>query len=252
MEIDFRGRIVRALCLLAAPLALAGPAIGKPVDLGDATATYCQGGFPISDAVDGSLNGGQGWAIDGQEGNNQVAVFKTDRPIGGGQGTSLTFRFHMLWGDNHTLGRFRLAVTTSDPSTFGQGSTCGDADPAGSAAWTVLQPSSLASENGQTLTVQPDGSILASGDNPLWDVVTFKAATSLTGITGVRLEALADASFKNGGPGRATENGNFVLTELVLDARSLHAVPTLDEWAMALMALLLAGAGMLWLRRQRS
>ena len=36
--------------------------------------------------------------------------------------------------------------------------------------------------------------------------------TDLTGITAIRLEALADPSLVKGGPGRAT-NGNFALSD---------------------------------------
>ena len=54
-------------------------------------------------------------------------------------------------------------------------------------------------------------SITATGSSPFTDVVTVVAFTNLTGITGIRLETFGD-----GGPGRA--GGNFVVTELTLDA----------------------------------
>jgi len=251
MYIDARSRLFRALCLLVATFAAAGPAIASPVTLDNETATFCQDGYPIDAAVDGSFASGSGWAVYGQIGNNQTAVFKASNDVGGSEGTQLTFQLHMFWGDAHILGRFRLSATTSDRSTYGQGPTCGDAAPGGSAGWTVLVPQSVASQNGQTLGVLPDGSVLASGTNPYGDLVTVQLRTPLKGITGFRLEALADGSFADNGPGRAS-NGNFVLNELTVDASPVASIPTLDTWAMALMALLLAGVGMRGLRLRRS
>jgi IPTL-CTERM motif len=251
MSIDLHDRMHRALCLLVATFAVAGPAIASPVTLDDETVTFCQDGYPINAAVDGDFGSASGWAVYGQIGNNQTAVFKASNDVGGSTATQLTFQLHMFWGDAHTLGRFRLSATTSDRSTYGQGATCNDATPAGSANWTVLVPQSVSSQNGQTLTPQPDGSVLASGANPSGDRVTFRVETSMKGITGFRLEALADSSLADNGPGRAS-NGNFVLNELTVDARSSVAVPSVGTWAMALMALLLAGMALRRLRTQRS
>ncbi len=83
--------------------------------------------------------------------------------------------------------------------------------------WTVLQPSACRSAAGATLTTQPDGSVLASGENPPTDTYTITAATELVGITGIRIEALPDASLPAGGPGRVF-NGNFALNELRVTA----------------------------------
>jgi hypothetical protein len=83
---------------------------------------------------------------------------------------------------------------------------------AGNFPWIGLDPQSLKSEGGATLTKLPDGSILASGTNPKFDTYTFVVNTKLTGITGVRVEALADPSLVKGGPGRSP-NSNFDLTD---------------------------------------
>jgi hypothetical protein len=251
MNIDIRSRLFRVLCLLVAPVAFAGSAIAAPVPLVDPTVTFCQDGFPINDAVDGNFGSGNGWAVYGQIGSNQTAVFKASNDVGSSAGTQLAFQLHMFWGSSHILGKFRLSATTSDRSSYGQGATCGDATPAGSADWSVLVPQSVSSQNGQTLTVQPDGSVLASGGNPDGDMVTFRVQTSMKGITGFRLEALADSSFVDNGPGRAS-NGNFVLNELTVAATPITPVPALDSWAMVVMALLLAGMGFRRLRTQHS
>jgi hypothetical protein len=85
--------------------------------------------------------------------------------------------------------------------------------------WSLLQGQAATSRAGATLTTQPDGSILASGKNGSPDVYTVKTATNLTGITGVRLEVLPDASLPGHGPGRAP-NGNFVLNQFRLSAKA--------------------------------
>ena len=77
-------------------------------------------------------------------------------------------------------------------------------------AWTVLEPASVKSRGGTELKPQPDGSILGA-KFPNKDTFTIAANTDLTGITGVRLEALPDPSLPATGPG-AAPNGNFVLT----------------------------------------
>ncbi len=88
--------------------------------------------------------------------------------------------------------------------------------------WLVLEPSSLVSREKATFTRLDDGSWLASGANGRFDTYTFVAGTDLSGITGIRIEAMADPSMVRGGPGRAS-NGNFDLTDF-----RVTAVPT-DE-----------------------
>jgi hypothetical protein len=70
------------------------------------------------------------------------------------------------------------------------------------ASWTPLAPREVSATNGVVLTVQPDGSVLASGPNPQLTSYTFTADTTLHGITGVQLEVIPDSSLPRGGPGR--------------------------------------------------
>jgi hypothetical protein len=75
-------------------------------------------------------------------------------------------------------------------------------------------------KDGAKLTVQKDGSILASGKTDAVDVYTVTGKASLTEpITAVRLEVLSDPSLPGKGPGRAI-NGNFVLNEFRLSYRA--------------------------------
>jgi hypothetical protein len=84
--------------------------------------------------------------------------------------------------------------------------------------WVPLEVTSAKSKGGAVLTVQKDGSVLASGKNPSPETYTVTAKTKLSGITGIRLEALNDPSLPVKGPGRAG-NGNFVLNELKVAAQ---------------------------------
>ena len=80
-----------------------------------------------------------------------------------------------------------------------------------SAGWTVLRPDVMTSAAGATLTRLPDGSVLAGGPNPAVDTYTIEATTGLSGITGLRLEAIPDPSLPRHGPGRDPDSGNFHL-----------------------------------------
>jgi len=120
-----------------------------------------------------------------------------------GQSSGLTFLLNLHHQDfipsaGQNLGRFRLSYTTDDRSEYADGlRTGGDV----SAHWTVIDLSTFRSSGGETLTMQPDGSILVSG---LWSAYpTYRVSGSIaeTGITGFRLEALSDPSFPLWRPG---------------------------------------------------
>jgi len=92
-------------------------------------------------------------------------------------------------------------------------------DPRGSfSTWTVLDPSVYTAANGATLTEQGDNSLLVSLAPPTGETTyTITATTALTGITGIRLDAIADTSLPYFGPGTCPINGNFVLEEIQAD-----------------------------------
>jgi hypothetical protein len=83
--------------------------------------------------------------------------------------------------------------------------------------WTTVVPTQYTSAGGATLTLQPDGSILASGKNPQADTYTLTARTDLASITGMRIEVLPDSSLPHNGPGRDPD-GNFFLSALEIEA----------------------------------
>ena len=88
-------------------------------------------------------------------------------------------------------------------------------------AWTLLDVSGIKSQGGARFRKLADSSWLALGENADSDVFTVTATTTRRGLTGLKLEALADASLKQKGPGRA-DNGNFALSRIRITAEPLR------------------------------
>ena len=82
-----------------------------------------------------------------------------------------------------------------------------------SATWVPLDPQTVASTGGLKIEKLPDLSVRASGVSNSRIVHTVTAVTNLKRITGIKLEALTEGSYKALGPGLG-DNANFVLTEL--------------------------------------
>jgi WD40 repeat protein/tetratricopeptide (TPR) repeat protein len=93
--------------------------------------------------------------------------------------------------------------------------------------WTVLAPTELKSKAGTTLTLQSDGSILASGVNPAQETYTVVAKPGLATITALRLETLPHPSLPRGGSGRDI-NGAFYLTEFTVSTARPGGPPAQD------------------------
>ncbi len=98
----------------------------------------------------------------------------------------------------------------------------GDAGPG--PRWIPLEPKDLRVSGSASLEKRPDGSIrsTASGGELPRYVVT--AETALSGITGVRLEVLPDASLPGFGPGH--REGDFLLSEFIVESASLTNAET--------------------------
>ena len=84
--------------------------------------------------------------------------------------------------------------------------------------WVTLRPQWIRSACGSQFKVLADGSVLAEGSSPPWDIYTVAGQCDLPRITAIRLEALPDRSLPSNGPGRSGE-GNFVLSQI-----SLHTI----------------------------
>jgi mono/diheme cytochrome c family protein len=85
-------------------------------------------------------------------------------------------------------------------------------------AWTLLSLTNAISTGGASYTNLPDGSILSTGVNPIYDTIQVEAETGVTNIRAVLLEVLPDPSLPKRGPGRWNQTGNFILDELVVSA----------------------------------
>ena len=88
------------------------------------------------------------------------------------------------------------------------------------APWHMAHPTSMQAASGAQLEAQSDGSVLVKGTAPATETYTLKFPAGLKRVTGLRLEALPDAANPKRASGRATQDGNFVLTAIHLTALS--------------------------------
>jgi hypothetical protein len=219
------------------------------VGLQNATAILSQGGFNVSNTLDGSF--GTGWA-NSALGDN-TAVFETTSDVTSPLGKQFQFTLTSGGFGLHTLGRFRISATEDDRSTFADGlQNGGDV----TANWVPLDVVSAISGNPTTtFTELADGSVLAGGGIAEFETYTITAnAPLLDAITGFRIEMLEDPSLPGNGPGRAG-NGNYVLYEFnALAVRDLTAaeagVPEPASVALWTMGGLIGAAYVVYRRRK--
>ncbi|MEZ6068349.1 MAG: DUF1549 domain-containing protein [Planctomycetaceae bacterium] len=83
--------------------------------------------------------------------------------------------------------------------------------------WTPLTALELSSTTGSKLAQEADLAVFATGPNDKQGHYQFTSEVDLKGITGIRLEVLADDRLPSKGPGRPP-NGNFVLSEFSIEA----------------------------------
>jgi hypothetical protein len=84
---------------------------GGDVDWSAVTATHSQADYPIANAVDDKPQ--TGWAILPQVGRANEAVFQTASDLGNGSEIGLTLSMQQNYGGAHTIGKFRVSVTSS-------------------------------------------------------------------------------------------------------------------------------------------
>ncbi|MBO0797921.1 MAG: PSD1 domain-containing protein, partial [Blastocatellia bacterium] len=87
--------------------------------------------------------------------------------------------------------------------------------------WTTLDPVEFKAEGGSKLEKLADKSLRASGEHPVKEIysITAQLPPSASRLTALRLEAIADPSLPQGGPGR-NPYGNFVLSGIEVFAGS--------------------------------
>jgi WD40 repeat protein len=89
--------------------------------------------------------------------------------------------------------------------------------------WKVLTPLAMQTNARAKMALQKDGSVFVHHNQlPRNDTYTLVFQSEMKGITGMRLEVLADSRLPGGGPGWMQEGGNFignfVVNELTLQA----------------------------------
>ncbi len=85
---------------------------GQNLKLADATATFEQPGYPVKNAIDGKADEKtNGWAVLGHTGQTAAAYFELAEPLV--EDAAITIVLAQNYGENHTLGKFRLSATTS-------------------------------------------------------------------------------------------------------------------------------------------
>ena len=89
-------------------------------------------------------------------------------------------------------------------------------------SWSDLDPVNYFSLGGAELTLQGDGSLLASGPEPGRETYVIVTETQVEGITAIRLETLTDPSLPHGGSSRNSD-GEFILSEFEVEAEPLAA-----------------------------
>jgi hypothetical protein len=82
--------------------------------------------------------------------------------------------------------------------------------------WLPVDVTKFESAQGQTLSREPDGSLLLTGRNPDNDNYRLEVRLEPGTLTALRIEAVPHATFTNGGFARS-DSGNFVLTEFVVE-----------------------------------
>ncbi len=85
----------------------------QPVVFLRARATFTQAGFSPMHAIQEKVNARRGWAVAPKFGQRHVAVFQFAKPLQLPQKAKLELTLVQHWGGAHTLGHFRLSVTTS-------------------------------------------------------------------------------------------------------------------------------------------
>ena len=88
------------------------PNDSRPVTLQNPTQDYAAEGRTADLSLDGKLD--TGWSVKGEEGKPHSAVFEFAEPVSFDGGTLLRIQLDQYYVHQHTLGRFRISVT-SDP-----------------------------------------------------------------------------------------------------------------------------------------
>ena len=219
----------------------------RSLSLLEPRATLSNKDFEIGKALDGDPE--TGWGIFKTYGDHH-AVLELGEPIRIAPGEFLVLTLKQLSGAGKTIGRFRISTGIEERTNYqpeipealqrqkhleAKYQSWKEAKRRNARRWTLQWPQQLASENHATLSLLGDGSVLASGDRPDRDSYSFELRPSLKQITGVRLEFFEHESLPGNGPGRGTvmEEGNFMLSEIVVQSISSTAAKLPESYTVA-------------------
>jgi len=203
----------------------------SPLKFSCAEADFSQEGFPAANAIDDKP--GTGWAIATKSGSANVkrtATFYLSQPIVLAKFSRIILKLDQQYGGKHTIGKLRVSLgkAVNDPrpemvrrqelieQKFKAWLT---AERERTVAWNILKPTQLKA-NLALLTIQPDDSVFASGDQTKSDTyeITLRVPA---GTTALRLEALPDDRLPAHGPGATFyegPKGDFFLSEFTAEA----------------------------------
>ncbi len=89
----------------------ADPSKAVALQFGTTAADFSQSGYPVGNAVDG--NPQSGWAVSPQFGKDHFGVFELKEPAAIDGGATLVVTLDQQYDELHTIGKFRLAATSS-------------------------------------------------------------------------------------------------------------------------------------------
>lgn len=90
-------------------------AAATPLSFTNGRADFSQARFNPKETIDGSPNGGKGWAIHPNTGRTHWVIFDLKQPTTFPNGTTLAFTLAQNFDNQHQIGKFRISVTTMKP-----------------------------------------------------------------------------------------------------------------------------------------
>ncbi len=94
--------------------------------------------------------------------------------------------------------------------------------------WTPIDDANIFAAFGVKFDKMEDGSFIAKGDNATANNYIVKAKTKVKGITGFRIDLIADTNLPRGGPGRAAD-GSLYFSEFIAEAAPVSKPEALEK-----------------------
>ncbi|MHC4876720.1 MAG: PSD1 and planctomycete cytochrome C domain-containing protein [Planctomycetota bacterium] len=88
----------------------------RTLKLKNARSDFSQRGWDVAGAIDGKVE--TGWAVSPEFGKPHVALFDLSELLPHSDGTSLRISVSQQYGNRLVLGRFRVSISSADPSTL--------------------------------------------------------------------------------------------------------------------------------------